>query len=258
MHESIATDFHYQESSIDRENKTGSSFRLSIFEDGKNTSERRFHYPLNFKNQNIGGSADSSGTFTKMTTLSSLKDSVESSFVQFLSACTQSKKFEITCFTIEHEASNWLIIPNSSLGFFTIVSQNESPIKWIRSIETDTNIAEHPKTNLFSKVDSFSELLDGWGSHHSLAPTEKAITEAKSFIGLLSPVEKYPHVSVAEDGEINFSWISDTTYIDVGVYGDGEIEFYVKSESAGVDETGSVSSSTDSLPNSIKLALKYF
>lgn len=125
-------------------------------------------------------------------------------------------------------------------------------------IVTNFNIPKGPKNELFNKVDSFSGLQPGWASQGSLAPTPIAIAQAKQFIDLLPSGTQLPHVSVAEDGEINFFWHSDSSYIDVGIYGDNKIHYYVESEAVDIDKDGIEPLSTSSLPKVVISAIASF
>lgn len=81
-------------------------------------------------------------------------------------------------------------------------------------------------SSLIDKVDTFESLESGWAGADSVPPKSAAISQARQFIHLLPSDTKLPHISVAEDGEINFFWRSDSTYIDVGFYGDNLIHYY--------------------------------
>ena len=129
---------------------------------------------------------------------------------------------------------------------------------WMQGIVANLNIPKDPKNELFNKVESFSELQPGWASEGSLAPTPIAISQARQFIDLLPSGTQLPHVSVAEDGEINFFWHSESSYIDVGIYGDNKIHYYVESEAAGIDKDGIEPLSTSSLPKDVISAIASF
>ncbi len=40
-----------------------------------------------------------------------------------------------------------------------------------------------------------------------------------------------PHISLADDGEVNFSWSQDGIWIDLGFYGTGTYSFYARDKS---------------------------
>ena len=105
------------------------------------------------------------------------------------------------------------------------------------------------------KIDSFSLLQSGWGSADSIAPTAITISHARQFVDLLPTGAALPHVSVAEDGEFNFLWRSDSVYIDVGIYGDGQIHYYVSSKVAGIEKDNSEPLSVYFLPKEIIAAI---
>ena len=60
-------------------------------------------------------------------------------------------------------------------------------------------------------------------------PTVEAFDDALRFITLL-PVNliELPHISLANDGEVNFGWKSDAMHIDLGFYGTGTYSYFAK------------------------------
>ena len=64
-------------------------------------------------------------------------------------------------------------------------------------------------------------------------PAEQAFLDAVSFTERLPvPLVAKPHISLADDGEVNFSWSQDSIQIDLGFYGTGTFSFYAR------DKTG--------------------
>ena len=60
-------------------------------------------------------------------------------------------------------------------------------------------------------------------------PTEAAFNDAKSFIDRLPvSLKESPHISLADDGEVNFAWSADGIWIDLGFYGSGTYSFYAR------------------------------
>lgn len=55
-----------------------------------------------------------------------------------------------------------------------------------------------------SLVDTFESLESGWAGADSVPPNSAAISQARQFIHLLPSDIKLLHISVVEDGEINF------------------------------------------------------
>ena len=42
------------------------------------------------------------------------------------------------------------------------------------------------------------------------------------------PLKVAPHISLADDGEVNFAWSADGMWIDLGFYGTGTYSFYAQ------------------------------
>ena len=58
-------------------------------------------------------------------------------------------------------------------------------------------------------------------------PTEQAFTDARNFaVRMPTPLRALPHVSLADDGEVNFAWTKESLYLDLGFYGDDTFSFY--------------------------------
>ena len=87
------------------------------------------------------------------------------------------------------------------------------------------------------------------------APTPTAFNDALSFAGLLPSSSPVPHVSVADDGEINFFRRREGLYIDVGFFGDNQIHYYVQVEALGIDVADSRPFDGKSLPRELVIAL---
>lgn len=62
-------------------------------------------------------------------------------------------------------------------------------------------------------------------------PTDEAFKEAREFIKRLPySLDRLPYISLANDGEVNFGWKSDTLHIDLGFYGTGTYSYYATDE----------------------------
>ena len=58
-------------------------------------------------------------------------------------------------------------------------------------------------------------------------PSDKAFADARAFIyALPMSLIPLPHLSLADDGEINFFWGQDGIHIDLGFYGPGTYSYY--------------------------------
>lgn len=69
----------------------------------------------------------------------------------------------------------------------------------------------------------------GWNRPDSVPPASTTVSDAVKFARTLDLAFLHlPHISAADDGEINFWWDIDGLYIDLGFFGDGSYSFYAK------------------------------
>ena len=60
-------------------------------------------------------------------------------------------------------------------------------------------------------------------------PVDEAFLDAGKFTERLPvPIKVAPHISLADDGEVNFTWSQDRIWIDLGFYGTGTFSFYAR------------------------------
>ena len=60
-------------------------------------------------------------------------------------------------------------------------------------------------------------------------PAPAVFTDAKAFAGQLpTPLSEMPHISLADDGELNFAWNGGPVYIDLGFYGTGTYSYFAR------------------------------
>ena len=60
-------------------------------------------------------------------------------------------------------------------------------------------------------------------------PKPTAFTDAEAFARQLpSPLSEMPHISLADDGELNFAWNGGPMYIDLGFYGTGTYSYFAR------------------------------
>ena len=65
-------------------------------------------------------------------------------------------------------------------------------------------------------------------------PEDKAFVDARRFTERLPvPLKSQPHISLADDGEVNFAWSIEGTHIDLGFYGTGSFSYYARDNSGG-------------------------
>ena len=82
-------------------------------------------------------------------------------------------------------------------------------------------------------------------------PTRKAFEDAWQFTKQLPEnLKELPHISLADDGEVNFAWSSDAIHIDLGFYGTGTFSYYGRDSDAR-EVFGDDISVTSSLPEEL-------
>lgn len=82
-------------------------------------------------------------------------------------------------------------------------------------------------------------------------PTFTAFDDAWQFTNRLpSNLKGLPHISLADDGEVNFSWSGGAIHIDLGFYGTGTFSYYGR-DSDGKEFFGDDIPVTSSLPEDL-------
>ena len=109
-----------------------------------------------------------------------------------------------------------------------------------------------PKESLRERIALLGE-SDDCGA--ATPPSPDAIDDALRFVDLFPPDSPLPHVSVADDGEINFFRRAHGLYVDVGFFGDGQIHFYARVEQLGIDVDGSEPFTGRSLPRDLVIPI---
>ena len=60
-------------------------------------------------------------------------------------------------------------------------------------------------------------------------PDAAAFSDARTFLDRLTfPLVALPHISLADDGEVNFVWDCEGVHIDLGFYGTGTFSYYAR------------------------------
>lgn len=90
---------------------------------------------------------------------------------------------------------------------------------------------------------------------NGMRPSLDAIDEALRFVELLPADAPAPHVSVADDGEVNFFRRGPGLFIDVGFFGDGRIHYYARVDALEIDVDGSAPFSGRSLPRDLVIPI---
>jgi hypothetical protein len=91
------------------------------------------------------------------------------------------------------------------------------------------------KATQSAKIISYRDLAHDWDHDGGLPPADGAIRDALAFLNALPSIRSEPRLYLAGDGEIGFSWVSGSDYIDVGFYGDGHIHYYARVGAAGIN-----------------------
>lgn len=82
-------------------------------------------------------------------------------------------------------------------------------------------------------------------------PTKEAFEDAWQFTKQLpEDLRQLPHISLADDGEVNFAWSGDVIHVDLGFYGTGTYSYYGR-DSDGREVFGDDVSVTSSLPEEL-------
>ena len=134
--------------------------------------------------------------------------------------------------------------------------QDTSSSYWIGSEQrVDKRIFEIQKKDLKQKVISFETLNKDWAGKNTTLPSFEAIQNSLWFVDLLPLDGTLPEVSVAGDGEVNFYWDYEGVFIDVGLFSDNKIYYYINVDKLGVDEDGAEIFDCESLPNLLEFAI---
>ncbi len=60
-------------------------------------------------------------------------------------------------------------------------------------------------------------------------PNDRAFVDARKFTERLPvPLRASPHISLADDGEVNFAWSIEGARVDLGFYGTGKFSYYAR------------------------------
>ena len=87
-------------------------------------------------------------------------------------------------------------------------------------------------------------------------PDDAAFHDARMFLDHLPfPLAALPHVSLADDGEVNFAWDSEGVHIDLGFYGTGTYSYYARG-SDGQEHFGDEVPAASSLPTDLDALLR--
>lgn len=83
------------------------------------------------------------------------------------------------------------------------------------------------ETELLEEIGKLARYRRGWFNSHSLPAKRETLQDAMNFIRTMDwGMVKKPHVSLAEDGEINFWWDTLAVRLDLSVDGDRQYFYY--------------------------------
>ena len=120
----------------------------------------------------------------------------------------------------------------------------------------DNRNVEIQKNRLKQKVESFETLNRDWAGRNTILPSVVAIRNSLRFVDLIPLDGKLPEVSVAGDGEINFYWDFEGVFIDVGLFTDNKIYYYINIGAIEVDEDGAEIFDDQSLPTLLESVIR--
>ena len=97
------------------------------------------------------------------------------------------------------------------------------------------------KDKLLDTIQAIAKYQEGWDGEDAKAATDKAVKEAKDFVYWLASRGKLlgqtvPHISLANDGEVNFLWRTERGVLDLGFYGTGTYSYYAKIHDTQLNE----------------------
>lgn len=83
---------------------------------------------------------------------------------------------------------------------------------------------------LVGRLDQLRSVPENKRWPSSEPPDDAAFRDARAFLDRLSfPLAAFPHISLADDGEVNFAWDDGGLHIDLGFYGTGAFSYYARS-----------------------------
>lgn len=102
------------------------------------------------------------------------------------------------------------------------------------SVDSALN-ARSPCDHLITRVRELGMLEDGWHRPDSIGATSSVVNDAELFLRAQDwHALTKPHISLTEDGEMNFLWQSETLYLDLGFVGEGTYTYFGKASDGEV------------------------
>ena len=110
-------------------------------------------------------------------------------------------------------------------------------------------------SELVQRLEQLRSTPEGKRWPSSEPPDDAAFRDARVFLDRLPfPLAALPHISLAEDGEVNFAWDGEGVHIDLGFYGTGAYSYYARG-SDGQEHFGDDVPVVSSLPTDLDALL---
>ena len=110
------------------------------------------------------------------------------------------------------------------------------------------NLSRQQRESIESRLKELRQRDTGPGAE---PPAPAAFIDAKAFAGQLpTPLSEMPHISLADDGELNFAWNGGPMYIDLGFYGTGTYSFFAR-DKYGRKHHGDDLPATEPIPDTL-------
>lgn len=99
---------------------------------------------------------------------------------------------------------------------------------------TFDNIASNKSfiSNVYSELESYLSLTNGWDGVGSIAPKEHDVARALALIGSLPSSFPLPTPMVSPNGELGLYWDTGANYADINFEPDGKISLYSRSRAS--------------------------
>ena len=98
---------------------------------------------------------------------------------------------------------------------------------------------------------TLKELQSPKHSPGATPPRAAAFTDAHAFLEQMPlTLREIPHISLADDGELNFAWNGGPIHIDLGFYGTGTYSYFAR-DHQGQEHHGDHISPSGPIPNSL-------
>ena len=109
---------------------------------------------------------------------------------------------------------------------------------------------------LVRRLEQLRSVPEGERWPTSELPDDAAFRDAKVFLDRLPfPLVALPHISMADDGEVNFAWDREGMHIDLGFYGTGTFSYYAR-RADGQEYYGDEVPESSALPADLELLLR--